>query len=51
MIAVSDSKAFQAMPLYPADGSVQVVDGRVVVRVQEQYTPKSDFELAYENRR
>lgn len=51
MIAVSDSKAFQAMPLYPADGSVQVVDGRVVVKVQEHYTPKSDFELAYENRR
>ena len=51
MIAVSDSKAFQAMPLYPADGSVQVVDGRVVVRVQKTYTPKSDFELAYENRR
>ena len=51
MIAVSDSAAFKAMPLYPADGSVQVVDGRVVVKVQETYIPKSDFELAYENRR
>ena len=51
MLAVSDSDAFQAMPLYPADGSVQLLDGRVVVKLQEQYTPKSDYELAYENRR
>ena len=51
MIAISDSPEFQAMPLYPAEGSVQVLDGRVVVRMQERYTPKSDFELAYENRR
>lgn len=51
MLAVSASPAFAAMPLYPADGSVQVVDGRVVVKLQESYTPKSDFEIAYENRR
>lgn len=51
MKAISDSPEFQAMPLYPADGSVQVLDGRVVVRVQEEYTPKSDYEIAYENRR
>ena len=51
MIAISDSSQFQAMPLYPAQGSVQILDGRVVVRMQEEYTPKSDFELAYENRR
>ena len=50
MIAISDSAAFRDMPLYPADGSVQVLDGRVVVRMQEVYTPKSDFEIAYENR-
>ena len=51
MQAISDSHEFQAMPLYPADGSVQVLNGRVVVRMQERYTPKSDYEIAYENRR
>ena len=51
MMAISDSPEFRDMPLYPADGSVQVLDGRVVVRMQEEYTPKSDFEIAYENRR
>ena len=51
MQAISDSPEFQAMPLYPADGSVQVLNGRVVVRMQERYTPKSDYEIAYENRR
>ena len=51
MIAVAQSEEFQAMPLYPADGSVQMLDGRVVVKIQEEYTPKSDYELAYENRR
>ena len=39
------------MPLYPAEGSVRWLDGRVVVKIQEEYTPKSDYELAYENRR
>ena len=51
MIEVAQSEEFQAMPLYPADGSVQMLDGRVVVKIQEEYTPKSDYELAYENRR
>ena len=51
MLAISDSREFQDMPLYPAQGSVQVLDGRVVVKLQERYTPKSDFEKAYENRR
>jgi len=51
MAAISGSAEFQAMPLYPAQGSVQVLDGRVVVRMAETYTPKSDYEIAYENRR
>lgn len=51
MLAVSRSAAFRAMPLYPAQGSVQVLDGRAVVKLQSRYTPKSDYELAYENRR
>ena len=51
LIAAADSDAFAAMPLYPAQGSVAVVDGRVVVKLRESYTPKSDFEIAYENRR
>lgn len=49
--AVSDSPEFQAMPLYPAPGSVKVLDGRVVVRMAEEYTPKAAYEVAYENRR
>ena len=51
MKAVAASSQFKAMPLYPADGSVALLDGRVVVKVQETYTPKSDYEIAYENRR
>ena len=50
MKSVSQSAAFRRMPLYPADGSVQRIDGRIVVKIQEEYTPKSDYELAYENR-
>ena len=51
MSAIAASSAFQAMPLYPAQGSVRVLDGRVVVRMAQTYTPKSDYEIAYENRR
>lgn len=51
MTAVAGSDAFAAMPLYPQQGSVQVIDGRLVVKLSEQYTPKSDFEIAFENRR
>ena len=51
MLAISDDPEFQVMPLYPAQGSVRVLDGRVVVRLAEAYTPKSDYEIAYENRR
>ena len=51
MMEMSGSADFAAMPLYPAPGSVQVVDGRVVVKLRDHYTPKSDFEIAYENRR
>ena len=51
MIAISNSQEFRDMSLYPAQGSVRVLDGRVVVKLREEYTPKSDFEIAYENRR
>ena len=51
VIALATGEDFAAMPLYPAQGSVQVLDGRVVVKLREEYTPKSDFEIAYENRR
>ncbi len=51
VIAVADSEEFAEMPLYPQQGSVQVLDGRVVVKLRESYTPKSDFEIAYENRK
>ncbi len=51
MISVSDSGRFQAMPLYPDDGSVAIVDGRLVVKLASKYTPKKAYEIAYENRR
>ena len=51
MIAVAETAEFEQMPLYPKQGGVQVLDGRVVVKLRESYTPKSEFELAYENRR
>lgn len=51
MLAISDAPEFKAMPLYPDEGSIRVLDDRVVVKLQEKYTPKSDFEIAYENRR
>lgn len=51
MITVSDSEAFREMPLYPSDGSVAIIDGRVVVRLAEEYTPKQEFEKEYENRK
>ena len=51
VIAIAESEDFRTMPLYPEQGSVRVLDGRVVVRLREEYTPKSDFEIAYENRR
>ena len=49
--AVSDSAAFRAMPLYPDDGSIQILEGRVVVKLAEKYLPKEDYEIDYENRR
>lgn len=50
-LAISQSEAFQAMPLYPSDGSVQIIDGKVVVKLAEEYTPKLDYEIAYEDRK
>ena len=51
VIAAADSEEFAEMPLYPAEGSVQVLEGRVVVKLRDSYTPKSDYEIAYENRK
>lgn len=51
MKAISDSPEFQSMPRYPNDGSVAIVNGRVLVRLSEQYTPKQYYEIEYENRR
>lgn len=51
MKEISDSAEFQAMPLYPNDGSVAIINGRVIVRLSEQYTPKQYYEIEYENRR
>lgn len=51
VIAAAETEAFGEMTLYPTEDSVKVVDGRVIVKLRETYTPKSDFEIAYENRR
>ena len=50
-MSMAERPEFAALPRYPDDGSVQIIDGCLVVKVQEEYTPKSDFEIAYENRR
>lgn len=50
-IAVSNSPEFQAMPFYPEAGSVQIHDGRVIVKLSETYTPKPGYVIAYENRK
>ncbi len=49
--SVANSEEFQSMPRYPSDGSVQILDGRVVVKLSETYTPRKPYEIAYENRR
>ncbi len=51
MISVAASESFREMPLWPDDGCVKVEDGRVIVKLAEKYTPKSDYEKQYENRR
>lgn len=48
---VASSELFQQMPRYPDDGSVQIYDGRVIVKMQETYTPKAQYEIEYEKRR
>lgn len=50
-LALTATEEFKNMPLYPNDGSVQIIDGCVVVKVAEQYYPKSEFEKQYDNRR
>lgn len=51
MIAISDSEEFQEMPLYPDDGSIKIIDGRIVVKLASKYRPKKPYEIQYENRR
>ena len=48
---VAASEVFRNMPRYPDDGSVQIYDGKVIVKMQEEYTPKAQYEIDYENRR
>lgn len=51
MITISEMAEFQEMPCYPDDGSVQIIEDQVIVKVGETYLPKSDYELAYENKK
>ena len=51
LIDMAASPEFAAMPLYPDDGSTAVINGRLVVKLQNTYTPKQDYEIQYENRR
>lgn len=48
---ITETDAFRQMPLYPDDGSVQVIGDCVVVKMRETYTPKSLYEKEYDNRR
>lgn len=48
---VAADEEFLQMPLYPDDGSVKIINGRVVVKMQETFTPKALFEKQYEMRR
>lgn len=48
---VTATDAFKNMPLYPAKGSIAVLDGRLVVKISEKYKRKAKFEIEYENRR
>ena len=50
-LSVSGSEAFQDMRLYPDEGSVVIEDGRVIVKLAWEYTPKKEYELQYENRK
>lgn len=50
-LSVSQSDVFQSMPLYPSDGSVLIIDGKVVVKLAEEYIPKQDYEIAYDERK
>lgn len=50
MKEVSDSALFQSLPIYPDDGSIVIDGDRLIVRLSEAYQPKSEMELAYEQR-
>ena len=45
---LAETESFRSMPLYPDDGSIAVIDGAVVVRLSEEYTPKQQYEIDYE---
>ena len=51
MISAASSITFNKMPLYPEKESVRVWNGKIIVKLRDTYTPKSDFEIAYENRK
>lgn len=48
---ITATEAFMQMPLYPDAGSVQIIDGCVVVKVKDTYSPRSEYEKQYEQRR
>lgn len=50
-IDMADTFVYKMMPRYPDDGCIRVIDGKLVVKLQEKYTPRLDYEKQYENRR
>jgi len=50
-LMVTNLEEFRDMPLYPDNGSVRIMNGCVVVKVQENYTPRAQYEKDYEQRR
>ena len=50
-VQISNMPEFKEMPLYPDDGSVRIINNKVVVKVQSSYLPKVQYEKDYEKRR
>lgn len=50
-LKISESEVLKKMPLYPNDGSVQIIDGSVVVKISDTFVPRAAYEKQYENRK
>lgn len=51
MEETASCEQFKQMQLYPSDNSVKIINGNVVVKLSETFTPKAEYELEYEKRK